>query len=96
MVFRLEDLLMSFGGALDRSGTRWGLSRRHTRYVRPQRNLRAGIDGQSRFELLESLPFDRRRYLTDSHLNQLEGEPLAIVRATVDEQVVRAYGYEFV
>ena len=96
MVFRLEDLLMSFGGTLNRSSTRWGLRRRHTRYVRPKRYLRAGIDGQSRFELLESLPFDRRRYLTDSHLNQLEGEPLAIVRATVDEQVVRAYGYEIV
>lgn len=96
MIFRLEDLLTDFGAALDRSRLLWGLNRRHLRYVQPKRYLRAGVDGESRSELLESSPFDREKRLAGSHLDELHGSPLSLVRDTVDEQVLRAYGYTIV
>jgi hypothetical protein len=95
MLFRLEDLHTAFGVTLDRSRSMWGLRRRHPSYVRPQRYLRAGIDGQSRSQLLESAPFDRRHH-ADARLGELGGSVLDLVRATVDADVVRAYGYQVV
>lgn len=96
MAFRLEDLRTAFGVTLDRSRLRWGLHRRHRTYVEPERYLRAGIDGQSRSQLLESAPFDRESYHPDARLGELPGSVLDLVRDTVDEHVVRAYGYDVV
>jgi hypothetical protein len=57
--------------------------------------MRAGIDGQSRSALLHpSLSFDRRRYLSNNSLTQLNDTELAIIRQTVDDTILRAYGYE--
>lgn len=95
MLFRLEDLLTNFSATLNRARLLWGLKPRHARYVRPTRYMRAGIDGQSRSELLHpSLSFDRRRYLGDNSLTQLNDTELAIIRQTVDDSILRAYGYE--
>ena len=96
MVFRLEDLTASFDQTLDRTGSSWGLSKRHQRYVRPDRYLRAGVDGQSRSELFESLPFAPSRYAATSHLDQLDAALLALINDTVDEHLVRAFGYKLV
>jgi hypothetical protein len=93
MLFRLEDLHTAFGLTLDRSRALWGLRRRHPGYVDPQRYLRAGIDGQSRSQLLESAPFDKRHH-AGARLGELGGSVLDLVRATVDADVVRAYGYQ--
>jgi hypothetical protein len=89
MLFRLEDLHAAFGVTLDRTRLLWGLHRRHTSYVAPERYLRAGIDGQCRSQLLESAPFAKQ-----SHHAELPGSVLDLVRATVDTDVVRAYGYQ--
>src|SRR5437660_1312714 len=43
MVFRLEDLMVSFDQTLDRTGSLWGLRRRHQRYVRHDCYLSAGV-----------------------------------------------------
>jgi hypothetical protein len=95
MVFRLEDLLNHFSATLDSVQHLWGLQPRHRHYVKPTRYLRAGIDGQSRSELLHpSLPFDRRQYLPGAHLTQFDDPLLALVRQSVDKEVVRAYGYD--
>ncbi len=91
--FRLEDLLTAFEATLERCRLAWGLNPRHRRYVRPDRYLRAGIDGQSRSELLEPTPFDRDRYLADTFSSELSGSVLAVIRNAVDEHLVRAYGY---
>ena len=57
--------------------------------------MRAGIDGQSRSELLHpSRQFDRRRYSPGAHLAQFDDPLLALVRQSVDKEVVRAYGYD--
>lgn len=58
----------------------------------PERYLRAGIDGQSRSQLFESAPFDRKGNHPDTLLSELHGSVLDLVRDTVDEHVVRAYG----
>jgi hypothetical protein len=80
---------------LNRARQLWGLTPRHARYVRPGRYLRAAIDGQSRSELLHpSRPFDRRRYLSDNHVAQSNDTLLAIIRQTVDDNILRAYGYD--
>jgi hypothetical protein len=89
MLFRLEDLHAAFGETLDRSRLLWGLRRRHLSYVEPQRYLRAGIDGEMRSQLLESASFDK-----SSHPGELPGSVLDLVRNTVDEDVMRAYGYQ--
>ncbi len=95
MLFRLEDLMTDFDGTLDRARRLWGLRPRHERYVRPTRYLRAAIDGQTRSELLHpSLVFDRRRYLSDNHLARSSDTLLAIIRQTVDHNILRAYGYD--
>lgn len=95
MIFRLEDLLTNFSATLNRARHFWGLKPRHARYVRPTRYLRAGIDGQSRSELLHSsLPFDRLQYLNDNYSAELNDTLLAIIRQTVDDRILRAYGYE--
>jgi hypothetical protein len=94
MVFRLEDLMASFEQTLDRTGSSWGLRRRHPRYVRPDRYLRAGVDGQSRSELFEALPFEPSRYAAQGHLDQLDAPLLALIKDTVDAALVRAYGYD--
>jgi hypothetical protein len=94
MLFRLEDLHTAFEVTLERSRQQWNLRRRHRRYIRPERYLRAGIDGQSRSQLLESSLFDRTSQLADARLGELHGSVLDLVRETVDEDVVRAYGYE--
>ncbi len=95
MLFRLEDLLTDFSGTLNQARRLWGLKPRHAQYVKPNRYMRAGIDGQSRSELLHpSLQFDRRQYLSDSHATQLSDSLLAIIRQTVDVSILRAYGYE--
>jgi hypothetical protein len=94
MLFRLEDLHTAFGVTLDRSRALWGLRPRHPSYVHPQRYLRAGIDGQSRSQLLESAPFDKKSHHPDARLGTLPGSVLDLVRSTVDTDVVRAYGYE--
>jgi hypothetical protein len=95
MLFRLEDLLTNFSATLNRARLLWGLEPRHARYVRPARYLRPGIDGQSRSELLHPyLPFDRGQYLGDNDQAQLNDTMLAIIRETVDSDVLRAYGYE--
>lgn len=95
MLFRFEDLLTSFDATLDQARLLWGLEPRHARYVRPARYLRAGIDGESRSELLEpDLTFDRRRYLDDNRLAQFDDAALALIRETVDGDVLRAYGYD--
>jgi hypothetical protein len=96
MVFRLEDLLMDFGATLDRSRLLWRLNRRHARYVQPERYLRSGVDGERRSELLESSPFDRQQRLAGARLDGLCSSVRALVRDTVDEQVVQAYGYKVV
>jgi hypothetical protein len=92
--FRLEDLVASFDQTLDRTGSSWGLRRRHQRYVRPERYLRAGVDGQSRSELFESLPFEPSQSVTEAYAGQLDAGLLALVNNTVDERLVRAFGYE--
>jgi hypothetical protein len=56
--------------------------------------LRAGIDGQSRFQLFESAPFDRKSNHPNALLGELDGSVLDLVRDTVDEHVVHAYGYD--
>lgn len=89
MLFRLEDLHAAFGETLDSSRLLWGLQRRHLSYVEPQRYLRAGIDGEMRSQLLESASFDK-----SSRPGELPGSVLDLVRNTVDEDVVRAYGYQ--
>jgi hypothetical protein len=94
VVFRLEDLLTAFGVTLDHGRHLWGLHRRHSSYVEPERYLRAGIDGQSRSQLLESAPFDRKSYHLDTRLGELHGSVLDLVRDTVDAHVVRTYGYD--
>ena len=95
MLFRLEDLLTDYSETLNRARLLWGLKPRHARYVRPARYLRLGIDGQSRSELLHpSLTFDRRQYLSDNNRAQLSDTMLAIIRQTVDDDILRAYGYE--
>lgn len=94
VLFRLEDLHTAFDVTLERSRLQWGLQRRHWRYLSPDRYLRAGIDGQSRSELLESSLFDRKSHHPDGRLGELHGSVLDLVRNTVDEDVVRAYGYE--
>jgi hypothetical protein len=95
MLFRLEDLLTNFSATLNRVRLLWGLKPRHARYVRPSRYLRAAIDGQSRSELLHpSRSFDRRQYLSDNYLAQFNDTLLAIIRQTVDDTILRAYGYE--
>jgi hypothetical protein len=95
MLFRLEDLLTDFSATLNRARLLWGLKPRHSRYVRPTRYLRAGIDGESRSELLEpSLPFDERQCLGDNRLGQFNETLLALVRQTIDSDALRAYGYE--
>jgi hypothetical protein len=95
MLFRLEDLLTSFTATLNRARLLWGLNPRHTRYRRPARYLRAGIDGQSRAELLHPVrSFNRRQYLLDNHLSRFNDSLLALVRQTIDADVLRAYGYE--
>jgi hypothetical protein len=94
MLFRLEDLHTEFGVTLDRCRLQWGLRQRHHRYIEPKMYLRAGIDGQSRSQLLESSPFDRTNHHPDGRLGELHGSVLDLVRDTVDEDVVRAYGYE--
>jgi hypothetical protein len=94
MLFRLENLHTAFEVTLERSRQQWGLLRRHHRYIRPERYLRAGIDGQSRSQLLESSLFDRKTQHADARLGELYGSVLDLVRKTVDEDVVRAYGYE--
>jgi hypothetical protein len=96
MLFRLEDLLTNYSATLNRARLLWGLKPRHARYVRPTRYMRAGIDGQSRSELLHpALSFDRRQYLSNNSLTQFNDAELAIIRRTVDDSVLRAYGYEF-
>jgi len=96
MLFRLEDLLTNYSATLNRARLLWGLKPRHARYVRPTRYMRAGIDGQSRSELLHpALSFDRRQYLSNNSLTQFNDTELAIIRRTVDDSVLRAYGYEF-
>ena len=94
MLFRLEDLHTEFDVTLERSRQRWVLQQRHQRYISPERYLRAGIDGQSRSQLLESSLFDRKSQHADAHPGELYGSVLDLVRNTVDEDVVRAYGYE--
>jgi hypothetical protein len=94
MLFRLEDLHTAFELTLEQSRLQWGLRRRHRRYIGPERYLRAGIDGQSRSQLLESSFFDRKKQHTDARLGELHGSVLDLVRKAVDEDVVRAYGYE--
>jgi hypothetical protein len=96
MLFRLEDLHTAFGVTLDRSRLLWDLQRRHASYVDPQRYLRAGIDGQSRSQLLESFPFDKNSHDPDARLGELPGSVLDLVRNTVDTDVVQAYGYDVV
>jgi hypothetical protein len=96
MVFRLEDLRTAFGATLDRCHLLWGLHRRHGSYVAPQRYLRAGIDGQSRSRLLESAPVDWKSYRPDVQPGELHGPVLDLVRDTIDEHVVRAYGYDVI
>ena len=95
MLFRLEDLLTNFTATLNRARRLWGLNPRHTRYVKPERYLRLGIDGQSRSELLHpTRRFDQRRSVLNNHLTQLNGLLLALIRQTVDKDVLGAYGYE--
>jgi hypothetical protein len=96
MLFRLEDLHTAFDVTLERSRLQWCLQRRHRRYIRPERYLRAGIDGQRRSQLLESSLFDRKSHHHDARLGELPGPVLDLIRRTVDEDVVRAYGYEVV
>ena len=96
MLFRLEDLHTAFGATLDRSRLLWGLRRRHESYVDPQRYLRAGIDGQSRSQLLEPSPFDKNSHHPDARLGELDGSVLDLVRTAVDTDVVQAYGYQVV
>jgi hypothetical protein len=93
MLFRLEDLLTDFSATLNQARLAWGLKPRHARYVRPARYLRAGIDGESRSALLESLPFDQRQYLSDNHLAHFDDKLLALIRQTIDKDVLCAYGY---
>ena len=94
MLFRLEDLLTNFDAALDRARVLWGLKPRHARYVRPGRYLRAGVDGETRSELLESSPFDPRSYLSDNRLAQFDDRLIALIRQAIDRDALRAYGYE--
>jgi hypothetical protein len=94
MLFRLEDLHTAFEVTLERSRQQWDLRRRHRRYIRPERYLRAGIDGQSRSQLLESSLFDHSSQHANARLGELHGRVLDLVRKTVDEDVMRAYGYE--
>jgi hypothetical protein len=95
MLFRLEDLLTDFTATLNQARVLWGLNPRHARYVRPTRYLRAGIDGESRSELLEpSLPFDRRQYESGNRTAQFDEVLLALVRQTIDTDALRAYGYD--
>lgn len=95
MLFRLEDLLTNFTAILNRARLLWELSPRHRRYVKPARYLRLGIDGQSRSELLHpSRFFDQRQYSLHNRLTQFTGPLLTLIRRTVDEGLLRAYGYE--
>lgn len=95
MLFRFEDLLKNFSATLDQARLLWDLKPRHERYVRPARYMRAGIDGQSRSELLHpSLTFDRQQYLSNNHLAQFNDTLFALIRQTVDDAILRAYGYE--
>jgi hypothetical protein len=95
MLFRLEDLLTDFSAALNQARLLWGLKPRHARYVMPARYMRAGVDGESRSELLEpSIPFDRRQYLSDNPLAQFDDTLLTLIRRTIDRDTLRAYGYE--
>jgi len=95
MLFRFEDLLTNFSATLNKARLLWNLKPRHARFVRPARYMRAGIDGQSRSELLHpSLTFDRQQYLSNNHLEQLDDTLCALIRQTVDDGILRAYGYE--
>jgi hypothetical protein len=95
MLFRLEDLLTNYTATLNRARRVWGLTARHTRYVKPERYMRLGIDGQSRSELLHPTRFfDQRRHVLNDYLTQFDEPLLALVRRTVDKDVLRAYGYE--
>lgn len=95
MLFRFEDLLTNFSATLNQARLLWGLEPRHARYVRPTRYLRAGIDGESRSELLEpSLTFDHRQYLSDNRMAQFDDRALALIRQTIDRDALRAYGYD--
>ena len=95
MLFRFEDLLTNFSATLNQARSLWGLEPRHARYVRPARYLRAGIDGESRSELLEpSLTFDRRQYLSDNLPAQFDDAALALIRQNIDGDALRAYGYD--
>jgi hypothetical protein len=95
MLFRLEDLLTNYTATLNRARRLWGLNPRHIRYLKPERYLRLGIDGQSRSELLHpTRSFDQRRYVLNNHLAQLNEPLLELIRQTVDKDVLRAYGYE--
>lgn len=96
ILFRLEDLHTAFDVTLERSRLQWSLQRRHRRFIRPERYLRAGIDGQGRSQLLESSLFDRKFHHPDARLGELTGSVLDLIRSIVDEDVVRAYGYEVV
>jgi hypothetical protein len=96
MLFRLEDLLTNFTETMDKARLLWNLSPRHACYVEPALYLKAGIDGESRSQLFEeSTPFDRQRYLSNSHLAKFDDQLLSLVRETVDEDLIRAYGYRF-
>jgi hypothetical protein len=95
MLFRLEDLLANFTAVLDRARQLWGLNPRHIGYVRPAYYLHAGVDGQSRSQLLDSSrSFDQRQYLLNNHLAPFKAPLLALIRQTVDQDVLQAYGYE--
>ncbi len=95
MLFRLEDLLTDYTATLNRAWRLWGLNPRHARYVKPERYMRLGIDGQSRSELLHpTLSFDQRRHVLNGYLTEFDEPLLALIRRTVDKDVLRAYGYE--
>lgn len=95
MLFRLEDLLTDYPATLNRAGRLWGLNPRHTSYVKPERYLRLGIDGQSRSALLHpTRSFDQGRSVLDHYLTEFDEPLLALIRQAVDEDVLRAYGYE--
>jgi hypothetical protein len=95
MLFRLEDLLTNYPATLNRARRLWGLNPRHIRYLKPERYLRLGIDGQSRSELLHpTRSFDQRGYVLSNYRTQFNEPLLALIRQTVDKDVLRAYGYE--
>ncbi len=95
MLFRLEELLTDYTATLNRARRVWGLNPRHTIYVKPERYMRLGIDGQSRSALLHpTRTFDQGRHVLNDYLAQFDAPLLALVGRTVDRDVMRAYGYE--